>query len=92
MTSVKVRFALSSASVFCRTDKETDSEAFYTSVLELFEDPEEQSETKDLIAWWNARIFPSFSNPQKAIPTNSALSKIKERRAALRALVINAGG
>ncbi|KAF6741086.1 hypothetical protein DFP72DRAFT_863184 [Ephemerocybe angulata] len=35
----QVRFALSSASVFSRTDRETDSETFYTSILELLEDP-----------------------------------------------------
>ncbi|KAJ3546955.1 hypothetical protein NMY22_g1848 [Coprinellus aureogranulatus] len=63
--ATQVRFALSSASIFCRTDKETDSETFYTSVLEVFEDPEEQDEVKDLIA--------------------CALSRIKARRAALKA-------
>ena len=85
-TLFKVRFALSSAGIFCRTDKETDSETFYTSVLELLEDPEEQCEVKDLVAWWNNRIFPSFSNPRKLIPVNSALSRIKEKRAALRVI------
>lgn len=49
----KVRFALSSASVFSRTDSETDSETFYTTVLELLEEPEEQDEVKELLAWWN---------------------------------------
>ncbi|KAF6740839.1 hypothetical protein DFP72DRAFT_1033867 [Ephemerocybe angulata] len=83
--ATQVRFALSSASVFCRTDKETDSETFYTSVLELFEDPEEQGEVKDLIAWWNRQVFPSFSNTKKVIPSNSILSRIKARRAAIKA-------
>ena len=49
----QVRFALSSAGVFSRTDGETDSETFYTSVLELLEDPEEQDEVRPLILWWN---------------------------------------
>ena len=49
----QVRFALSSASVFCKTDRETDSETFYQSVLELLEDPEEMAEVKDLLNWWN---------------------------------------
>ncbi|KAJ3549076.1 hypothetical protein NMY22_g1014 [Coprinellus aureogranulatus] len=65
-----------------RTDKETDSETFYTSVLEVFEDPEEQDEVKDLMAWWNRQIFPSFSNVSRIVPTNSALSRIKAKRAA----------
>ncbi|TEB31483.1 hypothetical protein FA13DRAFT_1629042, partial [Coprinellus micaceus] len=83
--STQICFALSSTSVFCRTDKEMDSEAFYTSILELFEDPEEQDEVKDLLAWWNCQIFPSFSNVSHVIPANSALSKIKAKRAAVKA-------
>ncbi|TEB25376.1 hypothetical protein FA13DRAFT_1637455, partial [Coprinellus micaceus] len=85
--ATQVRFALSSASVFSRTDRETDSETFYTSTLELLEDPEEQDEVKQLLTWWNQRIFPSFSNTRRLVPTNSALSKIKQRRAALKEVV-----
>ncbi|RXW20691.1 hypothetical protein EST38_g5170 [Candolleomyces aberdarensis] len=84
--ATQVRFALSSAGALCRTDVETDSETFYTSALELFEDPEEQEEVQELLTWWNSRVFPSFSNPKKAIPANSAYSRIKEKRAALKAL------
>jgi hypothetical protein len=85
----QVRFGLSSASIFCRTDKETDSETFYTSLLELFEDPEEQDETKDLLSWWNRQVFPSFSNVTRLAPTNSVLSKMKAKRAALKAIDSN---
>lgn len=49
----QVRFGLSAASVFSRTDSETDSETFYTTVLELLEEPEEQDEVKELLTWWN---------------------------------------
>ncbi|RXW22181.1 hypothetical protein EST38_g3669 [Candolleomyces aberdarensis] len=84
--ATQVRFALSSAGAFCRTDTETDSESFYTSVLELFEDSEEQEEVQELLTWWNSKIFPSFSNPMKPIPANSVYSRIKEKRAALKAL------
>ncbi|KAF6750851.1 hypothetical protein DFP72DRAFT_851379 [Ephemerocybe angulata] len=90
--TTQLRFALSSASIFSRTDKETDSETFYTSVLELFEDPEEQDEVKALMAWWNRQVFPSFSNVPRTIPTNSVLSKIKERRAVLKARALNERG
>jgi hypothetical protein len=31
----------------------TDSERFYNSVLNLFEDIEEREEVADLIVWWN---------------------------------------
>ena len=46
-------FALSSASVFCRSDTLTDSERFYVSVLEFLDDPEEKDEVDDLLNWWN---------------------------------------
>lgn len=42
--------------VFSRTDTMTDSECFYNSVLELFEDIEEQEEVRDLVGWWNRYV------------------------------------
>ena len=50
---LQVRFALSSSPVFSRTDLATDSERFYNSILDLFEDPDEQEEVNELMAWWN---------------------------------------
>jgi hypothetical protein len=50
---LKVRFSLSSTPVFSRTDTVTDSERFYTSVIGLLEDPEENDEVKGLLVWWN---------------------------------------
>jgi len=49
----QVRFALSSSPVFSRTDTVTDSERFYNSILDLFEDVEENEEVNDLLLWWN---------------------------------------
>ena len=49
----QVRFALSSSPVFSRTDTITDSERFYNTVLDLFEDVEEREEVNDLLNWWN---------------------------------------
>ena len=49
----QVHFALSSSPVFCRLDTVSDSERFYLSVLELFNDVEELNEVNDLLAWWN---------------------------------------
>jgi hypothetical protein len=34
-------------------DLATDSERFYNSILDLFDDPEEQEEVNDLTVWWN---------------------------------------
>ena len=39
--------------MFSRTDTVTDSERFYTSILELFEDTDEREEVNDLMVWWN---------------------------------------
>ncbi|KAG1846162.1 hypothetical protein C8R48DRAFT_616623 [Suillus tomentosus] len=77
-----VRFSLSSSSVFSRTDTVTDSENFYLSILDLLEDPDESQEVADLITWWMRRIFPNSSSSQRCISANSALSKIRARRAA----------
>jgi hypothetical protein len=52
-TVTQVRFALSSAAVFSRSDTITDSERFYNSVLDYFEDVDEQEEVKELLVWWN---------------------------------------
>jgi hypothetical protein len=50
---IQVRFALCSTSTFSRTDTSTDSEAFYNSILDLLEDPEEREEVDTLLQWWN---------------------------------------
>ena len=39
--------------MFSRTDTVTDSERFYNSVIELFDDPEELEEVNELLVWWN---------------------------------------
>jgi hypothetical protein len=50
---LQTRFALSSSAVFSRSDTVTDSERFFSSIVELFEDPEEKEEVEDLLVWWN---------------------------------------
>jgi len=55
----KARFALSSSPVFTRTDLTTDSERFYNTVLDLFEDIDEREEVADLLAWWNRCVLSS---------------------------------
>jgi len=52
-TPNKLRFALSSSAVFCRSDTSTDSERFYESVLHFLDDPEEKEEVDGLLNWWN---------------------------------------
>ncbi|KAG1791290.1 hypothetical protein EV424DRAFT_1476026 [Suillus variegatus] len=84
--ATQVRFSLSSSSVFSRTDTVTNSENFYHSILDLLEDPDESEEVADLMTWWTRRIFPNSSSSQRPISKNSALSKIREKCAALREL------
>ncbi|KAG0702402.1 hypothetical protein DFH29DRAFT_982339 [Suillus ampliporus] len=84
--ATQVRFSLSSSSVFSCTDMVTDSENFYHSILDLLEDPDENQEVVDLMTWWTRRIFPNSSSSQRCASKNSALSKIREKRAALREL------
>ncbi|KAG2739948.1 hypothetical protein P692DRAFT_201842565 [Suillus brevipes Sb2] len=85
--ATQVRFALSSSSVFSRTDTVTDSENFYHSILDLLDDPDETEEVTDLLMWWTRRVFPNSSSSQRCISKDSALSKIRARRAALQELV-----
>jgi hypothetical protein len=49
----QVRFALSSTAAFSRSDTITDSQRFYDTVLDLFDDVEESTEVNELMAWWN---------------------------------------
>ncbi|KAG1803219.1 hypothetical protein EV424DRAFT_1331093 [Suillus variegatus] len=83
--ATQVRFSLSSSSVFSRTDTVTDSENFYHSILDLLEDPDESEEVIDLMTWWTRRIFPNSSSSQRDISKNSALFKIRAKRATLQA-------
>jgi hypothetical protein len=59
---LQVRFSLTSSPVFSRADTVTDSERFYDSVLDLFEDTEEIKEVNDLQTWWNRCVLHYLSN------------------------------
>lgn len=49
----QARFALTSAQVFSRTDLVTDSERFYSSIMDLLDDVDEKDEVDQLLTWWN---------------------------------------
>ncbi|KIK32958.1 hypothetical protein CY34DRAFT_18689 [Suillus luteus UH-Slu-Lm8-n1] len=78
--ATQVQFALSSSSVFSWTDTTTDSETFYHSLLDLFEDPDESKEVDDLLTLWNRQVFPTSSAAKRPISANSALLKIRLKR------------
>ncbi|KAG1769425.1 hypothetical protein EDD22DRAFT_996534 [Suillus occidentalis] len=82
--TTQVRFALTSSSVFSRTDTATDSETFYHSLLDLLEDTDESKEVNELLIWWNRQVFPASSAAKRTITANSALSKIRQKRLALK--------
>ncbi|TDL14632.1 hypothetical protein BD410DRAFT_858948 [Rickenella mellea] len=80
--ATQLRFSLTSANVFCRTDTTTDSERFYESILEFLDDPEEKEEVGALLDWWNVQVFPSHVRRGREVTKQSALARLKERRAA----------
>ncbi|EGO04596.1 hypothetical protein SERLA73DRAFT_44768, partial [Serpula lacrymans var. lacrymans S7.3] len=45
--------SLRSSPIFSRTDTVTNLERFYTTVLNLLDDPEEREEVNNLLVWWN---------------------------------------
>lgn len=54
---IQVRFALSSSAVFSRTDTITDSERFYTSLLDFLDSAEEKECIDQLLIWWNRYVL-----------------------------------
>ncbi|KAI6006877.1 hypothetical protein EDD15DRAFT_2383856 [Pisolithus albus] len=62
--AMQTRFSLTSAQVFSRTDLITDSERFYSSIMELLDDPDESDEVDQLITWWNRQIFPLYTTTE----------------------------
>ena len=43
--------------MFTRADMTTDSERFYHSILDLFDDVDEKLEVNDLLTWWNRFVI-----------------------------------
>ena len=72
-------------------DLTTDSECFYNSVLELLNDQEEKEEVEQLLLWWNRQIFPLYTEIERLPSKNSALARIRAKRAELRAAVAVVG-
>ncbi|KIJ59841.1 hypothetical protein HYDPIDRAFT_32833 [Hydnomerulius pinastri MD-312] len=78
--ATQARFALSSAQVFSRTDLVTDSEHFYTSIIELLDEKDEKDEVDQLLIWWNRQVFPLYSKTEWLPSKNSALARIRLKR------------
>ncbi|KAF8837515.1 hypothetical protein BDN67DRAFT_991738 [Paxillus ammoniavirescens] len=79
--TTQTRFVLSSAQVFSHTDLVTNSERFYSSIVELLDDPEEKDEVDQLLTWWNRQVFPLYAGLKHLPSKDSALARIHQRRA-----------
>ncbi|KAG1736914.1 uncharacterized protein EDB91DRAFT_1237997 [Suillus paluster] len=77
--ATQVQFALSSSSVFSRTNTTTDLETFYHSLLDLLEDPDESEEVEELLT---CQVFPTSSAAKRPLSINSALSNIRQKHLA----------
>ncbi|KIJ58150.1 hypothetical protein HYDPIDRAFT_119899 [Hydnomerulius pinastri MD-312] len=82
--ATQARFSLTSAQVFSRTDLVTDSERFYSTIVELLDDLEEKDEVDQLLTWWNRQIFPLYSDLERLPTKDSALARIRQKRAEYR--------
>ncbi|KIJ10242.1 hypothetical protein PAXINDRAFT_86370, partial [Paxillus involutus ATCC 200175] len=83
--AMQVRFSLTLTQIFSRTDLITDSEHFYNSILELLKDPEEKEEVDQLLMWWNRQVFPLYVDSERMPSKNSALARIRQKRAEYKA-------
>ncbi|KIM61427.1 hypothetical protein SCLCIDRAFT_25912 [Scleroderma citrinum Foug A] len=77
--TTQAHFALTSAQVFSCTDLITDSEHFYTSILDLLSDLDEKDEVDQLLMWWNRQIFLLYVDLEQVPAKNSALAQIKQK-------------
>ncbi|RDB19259.1 hypothetical protein Hypma_013703 [Hypsizygus marmoreus] len=84
--ATQARFALSSSSVFSRTDNVTDSERFYNSLLEFLEENEEQQNVNALLVWWNRQIFPTYSSARQPLHEGTALARFRDKARNRRAI------
>ncbi|KAI6017489.1 hypothetical protein EDC04DRAFT_2576705 [Pisolithus marmoratus] len=73
-------FSLTSAQVFSHTDLITDSEQFYSSIMELLDNSNKSNEVDQLITWWNRQIFPLYTASEQLPSKNSALARICQKR------------
>ena len=93
--SCQARFALTSAQVFSCTDLITNSEHFYTSILNLLDDTDKKDEVDQLLMWWNRyvfivnvvpvqmtvfrQIFPLYADREWVPSKNSTIAQIRQK-------------
>lgn len=55
---LQLRFALSSAGAFSKSDANADVTGFYGTIYSLLSSPDEKVNVNQLLKWWNRRVFP----------------------------------
>ncbi|KAH6907219.1 hypothetical protein BKA70DRAFT_1104875 [Coprinopsis sp. MPI-PUGE-AT-0042] len=78
--ATQVRFALSSSPVFSRTDLVSDSERFYGSIIDCFNNPKEKEPVERLLVWWDRQIFPAQNRRGEELKKGSVLALMQEQR------------
>ena len=91
----QAHFALTLVQVFSCTDLVTDSEHFYTSILDLLDDHDEKDVVDQLLMWWNRyvlivnlvpvpmtvfrQIFLLYAELEQVPSKNSTLAQIRQK-------------
>ncbi|EAU83822.1 hypothetical protein CC1G_13139 [Coprinopsis cinerea okayama7 len=75
--AVQVRFALSSETTFVRSEGESESEKFYETLLDIFEDVHAQHKVVEVLSWYNQQVFPAFTNSKRIVSEDSPYALFK---------------
>lgn len=82
-TTCQLRFALSSSTSWNVHDEEFDYNVLYRNIIDYFErplSPKKAAEVKDLLLWWNRKVFgrrnASFYQPQRVETLSVALARM----------------
>ncbi|KAG6913374.1 hypothetical protein DXG01_007283 [Tephrocybe rancida] len=93
--ATQVRFALSSATFWSRTDRVTDSHNFYMSLLDVLEDCENSAHVQKLLKWWDRKIFPHSRPDAVVIPDEGSpldrILQLKMQQGLARAAEVGSG-
>ncbi|KAF8505102.1 hypothetical protein JB92DRAFT_3122720 [Gautieria morchelliformis] len=73
---VKLHHSLSSHSTFQKNDRTSNNQLFYYGLLEVLEVVESQEQVRELLQWYDRRLFPGQESTKEPAP-NSALARMR---------------
>ncbi|KAF8525440.1 hypothetical protein JB92DRAFT_2784212 [Gautieria morchelliformis] len=73
---VKLRHSLSSHSTFQKNDRKSNNQLFYYGLLEVLEAIESQEQVRELLQWYDRRLFPGQESAKEPAP-HSALARMR---------------